>query len=385
MRYISLPAVCMILASCGGPQKQPTDIASLPKLNESTLYNRDSVLYVYDANRDVKSQVADKQFLKAIELYRNKKDAQGSLALFKAAIFAQPQAKTYYEMGNALSDVASAQSDDGERTAWLNYALDAYHIAEALNYKPLSKLLFNKACIYARMDDTEEAIPALVAAIELGYDNINNIYKDKDLANLRRWGIDSRITKALEGASDPDKLQWNLYYHEFAALKFPVQLDIPYAQNIRNNELGYDFERFVAEMRDEKFSRETGSMFYRVGIVRNTDSVKTLVYAVQDVMMNEDTPPYYFMASYSNTGKLIDKILVAGHQKLESPFAIATIQESGDFAIKYFELVYEKDPAENGYTDNKVLEQKELNKELYTIASDGHFVKRSTELGMLTK
>ncbi|MCK7556173.1 hypothetical protein MKQ70_14575 [Chitinophaga sedimenti] len=67
---------------------------------------------------------------------------------------------------------------------------------------------------------------------------------------------------------------------------------------------------------------------------------------------------------------------------LDKPFAVAVFQESGDFAIQYFNVKYEMGEGNEEDVIKGIAEQTALNKELYTIADDGHFEKRSTELGM---
>lgn len=374
MRYLSLFVICIALASCDGGRHHKSAVSAAHKmhLNDSTMYNRDSVMAAFLQAKGIQDEKAEKLFLKAINEYRNNKNPKAGITLFKASVKQQPTAKAYFEMGNAASDL-----DLLPEGVW------AYKMAEALDYRPLSKLLFNMACNLSRQNITWEARGYLVAAIEMGYDNANNIMKDKDLDNFRRVYLDDQFKQTLASIGDPDKLQWNMFYHEFEPLTFPVVLDEPFATNIKTHELSYNHERYIAEMRDNKFSRDVGSLYYGVGIVRNTDSVKTLIYAVQNVMLGENTPPYYFIASFTPNGKLIDKLMIAGHDKLTAPFGIATLQESGDFSIQYIQQVYEKDPEEEGYENNKIVETKELNKALYRIDDGGYFIKRSTELGML--
>jgi hypothetical protein len=371
MRYL-LILVCCGLFACGTSSADKNKDKEKVKLQLSSMYNQDTVLYVYQ-HASEKNNAADKQFLSAIDLYRNKKNATGSVDLFKQSILLKPQPKTYYELGNALLDSKLYEE-----------AITAYKIAELLDYKPLYKLLYNVACAYSLSEKADSAKYYLVSAIEFGYVNMNNILKDKDLEFVRdEYDFKSEIQRALSGASDPDKLQWNLFYQEFQPVSFPLVLDKTYGEKLPNHNITYDFERYVAEMRDSKFSRDVGGEYYYVGRIRNTDTVKTLVYAVKDMVMDaEESPAYYYIASYNDKGKLLDKLLVGGQIKLDDPFRVGTIQANGDIQITYFKVIYEKDPEVAGYTENKIIENKELNKEYYTIAVDGRFISKSAQLGM---
>jgi hypothetical protein len=342
-------------------------------LSAGNLYDKDTVLLIAHSAAE-KNSASDKLFLEGIDKYRNKKNPAAGIESFKQSILLKPQAKAYYELGNALVD-----KED------LNEAVKAYGIAELLDYKPLHKVLYNMACAYSRQGDLVSAQYYLVSAIEFGYSNVKNIFADKDLEPLRKdneYEFRSVVTAALSGATDPEKLQWNLFWHEFKPLTFPVSLDMKYADNLGEDYISYDYERFVPEMRNAQFSREVGSEYYHVGLVKNSDSVKTLVYAVKDVVMEGSAPAQYYIVSFDKQGTLIDKLLIGGQKQLDQPFRVATIQENGSIRIGLFKQIYEKDPEKEGYEDNKLMESKEIGKEDYSITADGHFVKPTVVLAM---
>jgi tetratricopeptide (TPR) repeat protein len=372
MRYILLFIASAGLFACNTSEKKKNDAASAIHLTADNLYDRDSVLLItQDATG--KNTEADKLFLEGIDSYRNKKNPAGGVALFKKSILLKPQAKAYYELGNALFD-----------TKKLPEAVKSYGIAELLDYKPLHKVLYNMACAYSLQEDASSSKYYLVSAIEFGYSNVKNIYADKDLKYLRdQGGFSSYVTSALSGATDPEKLQWNLFWHEFKPLEFPVHLDMKYAAKLGEDYISYDYERFVPEMRNDQFSRDVGSEYYHVGLVKGSDSVKTLIYAVRDVVMDQTAAPAtYYIVSFDKKGKLIDKLLIGGHLKLDEPFKVATIEQNGTIQIGLFKQVYEKDPDTAGYDDNKLVDSKELDKENYKISEDGHFIKAPVLLGM---
>ncbi|WP_217605276.1 hypothetical protein [Chitinophaga sp. GbtcB8] len=373
MRYLSLLLLSAVFTACHQTAIHTAANNSAIHLQLSSLYNRDTVKLVLKESA-VKHKEADKIFLQAIDTYRNKKNPAASITLFKNSILLQPQAKAYYELGNALLD----SNEPLEAT-------NAYTIAELLDYTPLHKVLYNQACAYSRLGHNEKAKYYLVSAIEFGYSNLKNIFNDPDLKNIRDhegWDFRHIIINAFGGATDPEKLQWNLFCREFEVLDLPVVLDKEYAHNLKDRYIAYDFERYIPEMRDEKFSREVGNEFYYVGLVKSTDSVRTLIYASREELGDSEADPLYYICSYTTTGNLIQKMLIGGREKLEEPYRIPTIQPNGDVQVTQFKMQYEKDPYRAGFEDNKIIEMKELDKEYYVLEAGGHFAKQPALLGM---
>lgn len=369
MRFIPWVALAALLAACNNKSAEEKKQAVNFRFTANALYNEDSVRLAAKLLDDNKA-AAEKKFLEAVDAYRNKKQYLEGAALFQASILLQPQAKSYYELGNALLDAEKNQE-----------AIKAYSMAEALNYKPLHKLLFNKACAYSKSDKLKESLDQLVTAIEFGYTNLDNIMKDPDLENLRKNGynFNSAVRDAFSGIGDADKLQWNMFLREFRQLDLPVTFDKTYITTRELTDISYDYERYVSEMRNAKFERETGSLYYFVGLVKKDTAFKTLCYAVDDKALEDYKWPYYLLASYDNKGKLIDKLLVGGQQLDENPYRVGEISSNGEITVTDFEITYEKPVSETRFNENKEVASKEVKKAFYTIAADGHFVQKSNE------
>lgn len=383
MRYLPLIATIFAAAACQqGDKKKSATTAGAYTLTEAYHLDADSVAR-FAAREDLAENEADRLFRQAIDKYRNEKDPAAALPLFRQSILKAPRAAAFFEYGNALSELGngdkSLQSDMSTRQA-----LQAYHIAEMLGYKPLSKLLYNTACIYAKHNQTDSAFHFLVSAIEFGYTNTDQIYNDKDLANLRaiRWQFDREVNAALSGASDPEKLLWKLFARGFQPLELPVVFDLHYVEGKTFEDVTYDFEKFIPEMRNAKFSRDVGSEYYYVGSVQSTPQFTLLTYAVRDVMMDEDAPLCYYLVSFDASGKLLDKLIVGGHRILDEPFRVGRITGNGDVEVKNFAVRYEKDPAKEGYTDNKMAEMNEVSVEYFAITPEGRITPKSAPLAM---
>ncbi|NIG52333.1 hypothetical protein [Chitinophaga sp. Cy-1792] len=364
MRFIPLAALAVCLYACNDKTGSSTY-----RLTETAIFNTDSV-HAALTGKEAKNSEAEKKFLAALDMYRNKKSAVQSIPLFYESILKQPQAKAYYELGNALIDAAKFPE-----------AVQAYEVAEYLDYKPMYKLLYNKACAYSKQKKNDEAMENLISAIEFGYSNLNNIMKDPDLEYVRSMRDDFRevVRLALSGATDPDKLQWISFYREFKTAQMPLTLDKSYAAKLNDYYIPYDFENYVSEMKGAQFSRETGSTFYYVGIVKSDSAYKTLVYAINDKELDNYQWPYYMLASYNSSGKLIEKMLVAGQAKDEDPYRVAVFNANGEFNIRQYEIEYEKNPKEEGFNNNKEVKSTVVATDYYSIGADGHFIHKQNE------
>src|SRR4051812_32914845 len=103
MRYLSLFALAALLTACHDAGKTATATNTDPsvQLSENSMFVKDSVMLAARENNGPNKK-ADKQFMKAIDTYRNDKKPAASIEYFKKSILLQPQAKAYFEMGNAL-------------------------------------------------------------------------------------------------------------------------------------------------------------------------------------------------------------------------------------------------------------------------------------------
>ena len=121
--------VALFIVSCSSPTSKNTG-----HLTETALYNFDSVRQ-FSGDKEA----AKKKFLSAIDLYRNKKNRiPESIDAFKASLLLSPDAKTYFELGNALLD--NRQYDE---------SVKAFLMAEKMDYNPLANVMYKLAIAHA--------------------------------------------------------------------------------------------------------------------------------------------------------------------------------------------------------------------------------------------
>lgn len=363
-----------VLGSCGNPaapdsDAKPGDVSvvdeSLPiKLSAADLFNGEKVRLFLFQNPKANKE-SDKLFLNALDEFKNKKNLQAASEGFKASIKEYPNSRSYYELGNVYMEMKNYQG-----------ALDAYSLAEKLGYEPFSKVMFNVACAYSQLKNFQMSADYLQFAIQAGYVNIDNIEKDADLANLREEEphlFKKNMELALSGVSDIENLYWLQFKRNFVQATFPINMNMEQGKVIYDDEnrISYDFERFVAEMRNERFSREVSKSFYNFVQVTEAKNYVALIYVVKDEFNGDMSPLTYRLVTYTKTGKIIDKKEIAGREDYSAPLKMCTINKDLSFTITNYETTFEKNPDEEGYYDNPIVSKKKLDMEKYRIDASG--------------
>ena len=360
--------VSLALNSCGTDQakaetgKQET---ITKELAEEDLFSGDVVrTYLLEKNPFI--QDAQALFMQALDLYKNKKDVHGAIPLFIESLKKNPESRSYYELGNA-------SLDNGD----IDRAIESYQMAEKLGYEPFSKILYNLACAHSKKEDYDMAAQYLEYSIQAGYSNLDHIAKDKDLEKLRKeqpYSYNASIEKGTRGMSDSKTLFWLQFKKPFVKVKLPYTISGDKKQFVETGYIPYDFEKYISEMRDEKFSREVSKTFYYSAEIASNERFVAFIYAVEDAFMEENAPVLYRLATYTPEGKLIDKKVIGGHEALDEPLKTATIGKDMVITVKSFDLEYERDPNDDGYENNPVKSKKLSGTEKWKITADGKIV-----------
>ena len=308
---------------------------------------------------------SNKLFLSALDEFKNKKNLSAAKEGFKASIAAYPNAKSYYELGNVFMEMKNYQA-----------ALDAYSLAEKLGYEPFSKVMFNVACAYSQLKNFPMSADYLQFAIQSGYVNIDNIEKDKDLANLREkepYLFKKYMDLGLSGVSDVENLHWLQFKRMFVQASFPINLNMEQGKVVYDdkNRISYDYERFVSEMRNERFSRDVSKGFYNFVQVAEKPNYVALIYVIREEFNGDQSPLTYRLVTFSKTGKLIDKKTIAGREDYSEMLKMCTINKDLTFTITNYETTFEKDPEEEGYYENPIVSKKKIDSEKYRIDASG--------------
>lgn len=384
MKYNIVVFVAILFFACNNNDNPSSAIASTTtQLNANTLYNTDSIKAVLAAANSESQAAAKKKFLEAINLYKNKKQVAQSIEAFKASLYISPSEKTFFELGAALADNKNYEE-----------SLKALDIAEKMDYSPLANILYKKSVVYASMPNSaicadgytkvndSMAIHLMEVALQSGYSKPSDFLKEKAFEALRSdgdWLFQSAYQKAMSGNKDPEKLAWDNYKNEFKDLSLPLTINTAwiYQQNYENA-IGYDYEKFVPEMRTGKFSREVENEYFYVGKIKEDSIYTALLYAGKNMWLIDGrgyAPVYFYMVTYSPQGKIIDKMQVGGQRIFTDNFKNLLLKENLNLEIKEFKNIYERDPSKDGYENNKVVKSELVTTSYFKISSIGKFEK----------
>src|SRR4051812_23504544 len=145
----------LLCLSCSTNKKEYVAKVKVLKLTHDHIYDQDMVSdVIFDSEElDVDSlKIKSHQlFLKGINEFKNNKNPEKAVILFKESILTFPDAKTYYELGNAKLEIGAKAGD-----VVLEEANKAYDVAEFLNFKPLSMIYYKQACVYNNRREKDE-------------------------------------------------------------------------------------------------------------------------------------------------------------------------------------------------------------------------------------
>lgn len=376
-KYSLIIIAGFLLAGCGSKKsvdkQKETDNKAV--LSQNDLFNKEIVnnfLSKVDKNLQ---QGAKKEFLTGVDQYRNRKQIDSAITTFKNSITIYPFAKTYYELGNAYMDKKDFKT-----------AVDAYTMAEALEFDPLSLVFYNISCAYSGMEKADESLKYLQLSIENGYTNLSYIMSDSGLVFVRKDpGFDETVKTAMAGNTSSDQVMFTMYTSHFPALNLPYNLDEATSQKFDyKNAVSYDYVDFVPGMVNSQFSREVDFEYFYVGKITETDKYIALLYS-KGSMMNENPPVSVLLATYNTgNGKIIDFENVAGLEYYSDSLRTSTINKDLSVEVKYFEIIWEKNPDDYGYdSENKRKGLNQLAIKNFKVDVNGNIVETQKLLGSL--
>lgn len=377
---LTLFLATILLSSC---HTLPTDTAQAG-LTPTAIYDIDSVRLAAGSGDD---KAARKQLLAAINVYKNEKDPFKSDDLFKKSILLRPSAEAYYGLGSALLDQGRC-----------NEALSALHIAEKLEYKPLANVMFKLSAAYANITGLFEydsqkdsaALHYMELALQMGYGHpeefVNNPWF-KEAKDRFDWPAVYKTTlNAGTNSKDPELSLWEEYENEFQPIQLPLTINSVWiSEHPLEKSINFDYEKFVPEMRTGKFSREVAKEYYYFARIKQDSACITLLYAGKHLALESEhvhAPVFFFLVTYDRTGKIIDKLEVAGQQNFTGPVKVFTLQPNYTFEVRDFKNVYKDDPEQVGYDSNTIVRTDPIGVTNYRIGASGRFEKTDAPLAL---
>lgn len=376
--FIALPLA--VLCSCGqstlSTENALTEAEENLVLVKSDVFDGDKIR-IYLRKDSLNANQANQSFLKGLDFLKNKKEYEQAIGEFEQSIITYPTGKAYYEMGNAYME-----------TSQYELAVKAYGMAEQLDYEPYSKVLYNMACAHSQLEEYELSAKYLEYSVEAGYLNVDNIQQDPDLEKLRterEYLFKKHLNRALAGTSNAENIYWMQFKKGFTKAKLPLSLTnlVSKTRFDMKNAISYDFEKFVPEMRDEKFSREVSKGFYFYSQIAEEKEYVALIYLIRDEFLGDQAPLSYRLVTYSHDGKLIDEYLIAGRTSYSDKVRMCTINNDLTISIDLMETVFEQDIEEYGPYNNPIKSKNKVGEENLQITATGKIEKISEKLAGL--
>ena len=370
-----------VLAACHSAPPAP-----VAGLTPTAIYNIDSVRIASTAGDD---KAARKQFLAAMDAYKNKKNIAGSIELFRKSILLKPTAQAYYEMGGALIDQDSCEE-----------AISALQIAEKLQYKPMANVLFRLSAAWLGSEGKQyynaikdsAALHYMEVALQMGYSHPEEFLKNPWFAIAQSAGRDDfkRLYKTVIAAGsnikDPEQGLWQEFRNEFVPVSLPLTINDAWINShTLEKTINFDYEKFVPEMRTQKFSRDVDREYYYYAVIKADTAYTALLYAGKHIVFERDNahmPTFFFLVSFDPNGRIIDKLAVAGQQNLSDPVKVFTMQPNFEFEVRDFKNIYRSDPDSVGYDSNAIIRTDPVGVANYRIAASGKFEKTNAPLAI---
>lgn len=375
-----LIAFCMlvILNACSGPTKEYVLKAKLNKLTHKDIYDYELVQdVIFDAeelNLDSLKAKSRESFLKGVDEYKNKKNISGAILWFKQSILNFPDAKTYYELGNALMEKETDKAS-------LEEAVKAYRVAEELEIKPLYSVYYKMACaenlLHKLGEEDEEnylVISYLRRSFETGFYDTVSLAQDTRINSIITTSEYKSLLRTLrsENAKDSKNNLFEIYKSAYPRHLEGYEVSSVDGKEKNDESISYDFSAFVPEMQNTSFGREVSNDFFYVANVKETPAYTALVYRSVSFWGNGESymmPSYTSIVTYDPKGVIIDRKLIACECSAEK---IKTAKITGDKVyVEDFKRIW-KEPIDKVSFDENEVEQYVSQASLtYVINEDG--------------
>lgn len=364
-----IPAFALFV-SCHGPAG-----SSSIALTKTSLYSIDTVRLAIGSGDE---NAAAKKLREADDAYKHGGDTARIIDLYKASILLKPTPKAYYDLAGALLGARQYKE-----------ATDALYIAEHLGYSPLANVMFRYAYAYANISDENTAIHYMELAIQMGYAHPQQFLQRKFFPMPKAYaGFEARYNEAISGGAggNPDKSLWATYTAQYPPIDLPFTANKQWLYDHKcDHYISGQYEKFIPEMKDNKFARGDGRDFFYIALVKKDTAFIAALYGSADEEADGETNGNALcltLITYTPQGKIIDKMVVAGRVQLSDNYKVFTLQPNLQFEVREFEYVYDKDPADAGYDSSNIKAQNPLPPVAYRIAPNGKFERTAPPLAL---
>ncbi len=389
-RFLFFVSLIAVIDSCT-PKKNYIIKVKITKLTESTMYDRNLVSdYLFDAEESPVDSLKNKSkllFLKGIDLYKNKKHPNLAVPLFKKSILLFPDAKTYYELANALLDGQAENKvgngyDEYLLTLALKQADSALDVAKHLKFTPEFQLCYDRACVANMLynadttNNPNSRLYDLEEAFSKGFNDTTFLKNDKRINSVIKTKRYKEIVA--DWLASKSKINSNsmfsIYIRSFPAVTQPFEI-VPEKVNMDDysESISYDYVKFIPEMGNTEFGRNVQTDYQYVAKVAETRKYVVVIYSASSFYGLDWQPTYTKLVSYDTAGNIISTRLFACQFNTEK---IRTGKiDNNQITLKDLKRIWQYPIDSVRFEDNKVLRYELLAQATFHLNDSGRIVK----------
>lgn len=378
LNFLNYILVCTLLGvwitACQSAKK--TDKITITVLDAESIYDtdkvKDFVFALEETNIEQQKELAKKDFLKAIDLKVNQKNTAEAVQYFRKAIVIYPDAKSYYELGDALTLLQ--QYDEASK---------ALTTAEALRFVPLANLYFKQAQLAALQEHGEYGVvDYLRRAVEQGFADKEAIQKEPIFAKFQNSEAFQRFyLDKFTQVQDKETAEFRMFLAGFPNKEGSFEMTANDLDASSGKYISYDFAKYVKEMETRQdFGRDVGSEYYYAAKVQETDKYVAVVYIAKDAVAEVLPPVFASLVTYDLKGNEISKIPFACQCDYKT---IKTGKIVGnEITVTQHNREWEAEFTSVAPSENKIKAVTEISKNSYTIAANGKIEATSKAVSM---
>lgn len=370
--FLSVLGIILVIAACSGVSKEYVLKVKPQTLDPKTIYDEDLVYdMIFDAGeQDVDSLKSKSRalFLQGIDLYKNKHKPAAAVVKFKESILIFPDAKTYYELGNALLDSYGGKPSREE-------AYKAYAVAKHLQFQPLAQISYKEACLSYANGNVNSAIWDLRAAFMDGLFDTAAVARDPWLKGLvYNENYHAMVTDVLASRMKGNANGlFDLYKNSFTrdVSRFALEPEQVGMEGFRES-ISYEFAPFIPEMENVEFGREVSNDYFYVGKVKETPGYIALLYTSVSFYDGDMQPSVTSLVVYSPEGKELSRKVIACQCSAEK--IKRCLIDDGTITVEDYRREWEKPITEVSFEENKVVNYELLAKATFRIDDTGNIL-----------
>ncbi|GAA4295086.1 hypothetical protein [Nibribacter koreensis] len=373
---LQLLLLLVLCTMCGQPQKNYVAKVKLLQLDEDNFYDKELVYdVIFDAQEleiDSVKNLSRQLFLQGMDQFINKKNPTQAVELLKKSIRVFPDAKTYYELGNAIV----------ESQLWTHEAIKAYEVADHLQFQPKANINFAKATAYAKIEQEKQqneyrgnAYSELYRAFENGFSDTLLLFKNPSLKLVYNSPEFQKRLGYLRMSQEerlPDN-QYALFLKSFKPASQPFEIPLDKVDmKAYNQAVSYDFAKFIPEMQNTSFGRDVSHDFFFVAKVAETPQYTALLYSSVSFYEEDMQPVLTKLVTFNSTRKQIASLLFSCQCSAEKVKKGKI--ENNLITLEDFKRIWKQPIDKVSFEENSVLKYEPLATATYRLTDTGEIV-----------